>query len=240
MITLITYPKLGPEFSLSPYCCKAAHLLDFSGLPWQREDQNDPRKMPYGKLTAIRTEQGRIIPDTDGIRAYLTEQGTDFQPGLTPAQKAASHALIRMAEDHMYFHLMLDRWEREDVWPVIREKYFHEIPALFRKPVANGLRRSLLRGLHAHGLSRFTQEDRMHRIEQDLAAVTGLVQDHPFLMGDQATLADFSVAPILDAMRLTPVETPLVRRVADDATLGAYIDRVAGASSAKSRMQSAA
>ena len=226
MISLITYPHLGKAFSLSPFCCKAAHLLNYSGVSWRREDQNDPRKMPYGKLPAIRTPDNQIIADTDAIRAYLEKLGTDFQPGLSDTQKAVSVALIRMAEEHLYFHVVLDRWGRDDVWPVIREKYFHEIPGLLRKPIANGLRKTLMRGMNAQGLARYSEEERLARVEQDLKAISDLLWQGPFLMGEQVSLVDFSVAPMLDALRLTPVETPLALRVAGDPILIEYIDRV--------------
>jgi hypothetical protein len=70
MIDLLTYPPMNQQFSASPFCTKAACLLALSGQPWRREDMLDPRKMPYGKLPVIRAE-GRNIPDSDGIRAYL-------------------------------------------------------------------------------------------------------------------------------------------------------------------------
>lgn len=240
MISLITYPPLGKTFSLSPFCCKAAHLLNYAGVPWQREDQNDPRKMPYGKLPAIRTPEHQIIADTDAIRFYLEEQGVDFQPGLSDAQKAVSVALIRMAEEHLYFHIVLDRWGRDDVWPVIREMYFHEIPGLFRKPITNGLRKALMRGMNAQGLARYSEGDRLARVEQDLKAVGDLLWQGPFLMGEHVSLVDFSIAPMLDALRLTPVETPLALRVAGDPILIDYIDRVSKAVTEKTSAQVAA
>ena len=226
MITLMTFPAMGEAFSLSPFCAKAALMLDYAGVEWRREDLNDPRQMPHRKLPAIRTSEGTVVADTDAIRLYLESLGIDFQPGLSDAQKAHSRALIRMAEEHLYFLLVLDRWGRDDVWPVIRDMYFHEIPNLLRKPISNRLRRNLLRGLDAQGLARFSEEERVDRVEQDLKAISDLLWTGPYLMGDRVTLCDLSVAPILNAMRVTPVETDLVRRVAQDPILTEYIDRV--------------
>ena len=226
MITLITYPAMGQSFSLSPFCCKAALMLDYAGVAWEREDTHDPRRLPYGKLPAIRTDTGQIIGDSDRIRLYLEQRGANFHLGLSDVQKAHSRALVRMAEEHMYFHLVLDRWEDPDVWKVIRARYFEEIPFLVRNVVANGLRRNLLGGMKAQGLGRLTAQERLERVEQDLTAVSDLLWQGPFLLGNTVSLADFSVAPILNAMRQTPVETPLALRVAGDPILMDYIDRV--------------
>ncbi|MCE8009719.1 glutathione S-transferase family protein [Aestuariivita sp.] len=226
MIALLTYPPLGHSFSLSPFCAKAALLLDYSGQPWRREDTNDPRTAPYRKLPAIRTAEGRVIGDSDAIRLYLEGLGADFQPGLSDIEKAFSRALIRMAEEHLYFHVVLDRWGRDEVWPTVRQMYFHELPALLRKPISNGLRRSLMRGMDAQGLGRFSPQERLERAEQDLGAITDLLWQGPYLMGATVTLADMSVAPILNAIRQTPVETPFALRVAGDPILTEYIDRV--------------
>ena len=240
MIRLITYPAMGSAFSLSPFCCKAALLLDYADVVWQREDTSDPRRMPHGKLPAIRTPDGQIIGDSDAIRQYLEDRGADFQPRLNDMQKAHSRALVRMAEEHLYFNVMLDRWGRDDVWPVIRELYFKDIPALMRRPIANGLRREVLRGMKSHGLARFTEDERAARVEQDLKAFSDLLWQGPFLMGGHVTLVDMCVAPVLNAMRQTPVETPLALRVAGDALLVDYIDRVTDAVSNVNHMKACA
>jgi glutathione S-transferase len=225
MITLLTYPQSAGQFSLSPFCVKAAFLLNASGLKWRREDINNPGKMPFQKLPVLR-DGTELIPDSDNIRSYLESKGAVFDAGLTDVQKAHARALIRMAEEHLYFHLVLDRWGNDTVWPTIRETYFYEVPAFMRKFVANGLRKSVLRGLKTQGLGRFTAEQRLERIEPDLVAVMALLWENTYLLGDRPTAADFSVGAMLSAIRATPVETPLRRRVSDDAILSAYIDRL--------------
>lgn len=226
MITLVTYPAMGNAFSLSPFCCKAAFMLDYAGVEWQREDSNDPRKAPYGKLPCIKTESGQIIGDSDAICRYLEGQGVDFQNGLNDEQKAVSRAFVRMAEEHLYFHILLDRWEDPKVWRVIRAMYFKDIPAPVRNWIANGLRRTVLNGMSVQGIRRFSPKERLERVEQDLKAVSDMLWRGPFLCGEAVSLVDFSMAPMLNAMRQTPVETPLALRIAGDPILVAYIARV--------------
>ncbi|GGH28026.1 Glutathione S-transferase [Cribrihabitans marinus] len=225
MLTLLTYPSAFGLFSASPFCVKAAYMLKLSGHPWRRSDLLDPRKMPHRKLPVLRTPE-RLIADSDGIRRWLEAQGAEFDAGLSDVQKAQSRALIRMVEDHLYFQVVLDRWGNDAVWPILRDTFFTQVPALIRRPVSNAIRRSVLRGLDAQGVSRFDEGERMDRIESDLEAISAFLWQSPFLMGERPTSADLSVAPMLAAMRATPVETALTRRISGDRLLGDYIDRV--------------
>jgi len=225
MITLITYPAGFGQFSLSPFCVKAGYLLAMSGQSWQREDSSDPRRMPHAKLPVIRTG-GQLIHDTTNIRLYLEQTGVRYDAGLSDCQKAQGVALTRMSEEHLYFHLVLDRWANDDVWPTIRETYFAQIPWIVRKPVTNRIRKALVQGLKTQGLARFSRSERMARVNEDFAALTALLWQNDFLMGAQPSVADLSVAPVLSAMRATPVETELSRRVANDPVLSSYLDRM--------------
>jgi hypothetical protein len=47
-----------------------------------------------------------------------------------------------MAEAHMYFHLVLDRWGNDAVWPTTRDIYFKQIPKLTRLIITSGLRQN--------------------------------------------------------------------------------------------------
>ncbi|MGR3678996.1 MAG: glutathione S-transferase family protein [Paracoccaceae bacterium] len=228
MLTLLTYPGGPNSFSLSPFCVKSAMLLSYAGVPWQREDLTDPRKMPHQELPVLKTEK-RLVPDSDGIRECLEQSGTDFDPGLNAVEKAQARALVRMAEEHLYFHVVQDRWANDRVWAVLRDKFFGSVPSLIRRPVSNGIRKSVLKGLGFQGTGRFSATERRDRIERDLRALSDLLKDRNFLLGDQISSADFSVAPVLLAMRETPARTELRDRVTSDPVFSAYLDRVSHA-----------
>lgn len=225
MLTLLTFQAGYGQPSFSPFCVKSIYMLNASGLDWEREDIHDPRKMPRAKLPVLRTPQG-LVHDSGNITTYLEQQGVDFNAGLSDLDRATAHGFIRMAEEHMYFVQVLDRWERDEVWPILRDDYFTMIPKLLRGIITKGLRKSLLSGIKTQGLGRMTWDERMARIEQDLSAITARLNNAPFLFGDKATLADFSVAPVLGGMRGTPVPTPLSRRIGEDPLLSAYVDRM--------------
>ena len=226
MITLITYDPGFGQPSFSPFCVKAIWLLQAAKVEWQREDSSDPRKTPFSKLPAIRVA-GRVIGDSHNIQTYLEGQGASFWGDLSPQDRAIGHSLIRMAEEHIYFHIVLDRWENGKIWPIIREEYFAGVPGLLRRPITNAIRRNLLKGLETQGIGRFTAAERLDRIEPDLIAITQRLGDDNYLMGDNISLPDYSVAAMLGAITASPLPTPLSERVANDVTLMAYVNRVA-------------
>jgi len=228
MLTLVTYPPAFDQPSASPFCVKAMYLLNLSGLAWQRQDTPDPRNWPKGKLPALWVED-EIIGDSDNIRTWLEQNGTEFDPSLSDLDKATSRAFIRMAEEHMYFHILLDRWGNDAVWPVIRDTFFTGIPSVVRNFVTHRIRRSVLNGMNSQGLGRLTEQERMERVEPDLQAISHRLWQGPFLFGAKPTAADASVAPMLAAMAATPGKTEMSQRVATDEILTGYTARVAQA-----------
>lgn len=225
MLTLVTYPPAFGQPSGSPFCVKALYLLNLSGLPWQRKDTADPRNWPKGKLPALWVDD-EIIGDSDNIRAWLEERGARFDAGLSDLDRATSRAFIRMAEEHMYFHIVMDRWGDKAVWPLVRDTYFAAIPVFLRKVITRGIRRMLLRGMDTQGLGRLTAGERLERIEPDLKAISDRLWHGPFLFGQTPSAADASVAAMLGAMASTPGGTALSRRVQQDVMLVDYMRRV--------------
>lgn len=224
MLTLLTYPGSANTFSFSPYCVKAALLLCFADVTWRRKDKTDPRSMPHQKLPVLKTEQ-KLVPDSDGIRTWLEQKGTDFDPGLTASERAQSRALIRMAEEHLYFHVVQDRWADDRVWPILRSRFFVSVPALIRRPVAHKILKSVLNGLSFQGVSRFSNIERRDQFEIDLKALSDLIFDRGFIAGPAISSTDLSIGPMLQAMCDTPVETELQQRVSGDPVFTNYLNQ---------------
>lgn len=225
MIQLLTFPPAFGLFASSPFCVKAAYLLNMAGVEWEREDVLDPRKTPHGKLPVVRVEK-QLIADSDRIQAYFEAQGHDFDYGLTDLDRANSRAFIRMADEHLYFHIVLDRWGNDAIWPGIRDIYFAEMPPGIRHVIAGGIRKQTLKGLHAQGLGRLSEMQRLERIVPDLDAITMRVRSGTFLFGDVPTSADAAVAPMLAAAAVTPGQTALKAKVRSNEVLMNYIARV--------------
>ncbi len=227
MLTLLMFETHFGEPGSSPFVVKAICLLNMSGQEWQGKIA-DPRKMPKAKLPVLKVDQ-TLIPDSENIRAYLEKQGADFDKGLTDEQRAASRAFIRMAEEHLYFHQVADRWLRDDVWEITRNTIFGMIPKLIRGVIANKIRKSLKAGLYTQGIGRFTEAERAQRVALDLTAIKQQLGDKPFLFGDTPTAADASVCPMLSGIASIPLPTEVSNLIKNDPVLTDYIARMRAA-----------
>ncbi len=166
MLNLLTFPTHFGEPGGSPFAIKAICLLNMSGQEW-KNSQADVRKMPKAKFPVLKVGE-RMISDSENIRAYLEQQGADFDKGLTDSERATSRAIIRMAEEHLYFHLVADRWLRDDTWPITRDTFFGMIPKAMRGFITGKIRKTLRAGLHTQGIGRFTESERAERVAKDL------------------------------------------------------------------------
>ena len=224
MLTLLTFPDHFGQPGSSPFVVKSICLLNMSGQPWQRK-LADVRKMPKQKLPVLKVGE-RLIPDSENIRSYLEEQGAEFDPGLSDSDLAASRAFIRMAEEHLYFHQVADRWLRDDVWAVTRDVIFEAIPKPIRGIISGKIRKKLQAGLYTQGIARFTEAERAERAAKDLNAIKLQLGDKPYLFGNSPTAADASICPMLSGLVSIPLPTEVSNLVKNDAILTDYIARM--------------
>jgi len=224
MLTLLTFPAEYGEPTATPFGVKAICLLNMSGQDWKIGNA-DVRKMPKAKLPVLKVGE-RLIPDSENIRIYLEEQGADFDAGLSDVERAASRAFIRMAEEHLYFHLVADRWLRDDVWPITRDTFFGMIPKPMRGLITGKIRKGLRAGLYTQGIGRFTEAERAGRVAKDLHAIKLQLGDNPYLFGDSPTAADTSVCPMLSGLVSIPLPTEVSNLVKNDSVLTDYIARM--------------
>ena len=226
MIKLTVYPASFDEPTASPFCMKSICMLEAAGLPYEIIETADPRSAPKGKLPFIDVD-GEQIPDSEQIRNYIEMAADiDFDEGLSDRERGISRAIIRMAEEHIYFAIVADRWAEDDNWAYLREAYFNEVPAIIRGFVTKSVRKDALKQLSGQGIGRHSAEERFDRVRRDLISIRDVLGDQDFLFGDRPSSADYSVGPMLRASIVTPVEKPMARFIKSDPILMRYVKKV--------------
>ena len=178
VLTLLTFPGSDHLPTHSPFGMKAMCLLQMSGVSWKPEYITDLTAMPLGRVPVLRADD-RLIPDSHNIQAYLEDHGAKLNDGLSATERAISHALVRMIEDGMRLGLVHDRWLHPDVWPVMRDQFFAQVPEQARETVGEEVRGHVRAGLMSQGIAQFDEADRLL-----IGRVFGLQRlDHPFLRG---------------------------------------------------------
>ncbi len=224
MLTLLTFPGSDGLPSHSPFCVKAMGLLILSGQRWNVEYVHDLATMPLGRVPVLRAD-GRLIPDSHHIQAHLESLGAEFNPGLTPQDRARSHMLIRMVEENLRMGLVHDRWLHPDVWPILSQIFFAPVPDPGRAEIAAQARDQVQAGLISHGIAQFDEADRLARMEHDLNALTLTLGDRPYLFGARPTAADAATVPVLDMILRLPAPTGLRALAQARPSLQAYVTR---------------
>jgi glutathione S-transferase len=218
-------PYLGTPDS-SPFVIKTMILLKLARLAY-REVQGNPFKAPKSLLPYI-VDDGVTVADSSLIRAHLERKyGIDFDVALTPVQKAEAWAIERMCEDHLYFAMLESRWlDRRIFREGLGKHMFGPLPAPVRPLVKSLLTRMNAKRLKGHGLGRHGKEDILALARKDIDALSALIGDKSYLMGETPCGADGFVFGIVTSILTPAVESPLRAAMAARPNLVGYRDRL--------------
>jgi hypothetical protein len=212
MTSLVLY-QFPPGFglrSLSPFCTKLEAYLRLAEVPHE-VGIGDPRQAPKGKLPYVRWD-GSLVGDSQLVlERCQRELGDPLDEGLSDAQRTRGHLLRRTCEDHFYWVLLSVRWIDDAIWnDAYRGVIASVMPAGLRFFLPGVLRKGVRKSLAAHGLGRHEGEVIVGQGEADLDAFERSLDPGGFLLGDTPTSYDCSVFAMLEHLRVTPGEHPLI------------------------------
>ena len=225
MLILRALPGGDGLASQSPFVLKAMGWLNLLGFDWQADYAADIRKQPSGKLPVL--EDGdRVIPDSGAIAEYLQERaGRRLDDGLGARERALSHALVRMVEEHSYFIGVWNRWSEDENFAPVGASIARAVPFPLSRLLPGVIRRNILKQVRAQGVGRMDDALRRQRLAADLDAVEAVLGAGPWLFGEQPRAADLSVAAVLAVILATPKDTPVRREIAERPALADYVAR---------------
>ena len=210
---------------ISPFVTKTEVQLKMAGLPYRKELAR-PDASPKGQMPYI-DDDGEKIADSTFIRAHIERKyGFDFDAGLDLAQRAQAWAIERMIEHHVYWALVGARWIDPDNFAKGPAHFFDDAPAHLRQTLRDDTRARVAENYRIAGLGRHTHDEVIELAARSLSAVSVLLADKPYLMGDRPCGADAIAFGIIAGLLTPYFESALRRRAAQFANLGAYADRM--------------
>lgn len=226
MITLYQYPPGLGLANASPFCLKLETWLRMAALDYTVVNTPDPRKTPMGKLPVIE-HAGRQVADSSCAVAYLEKAcGINLNAQLNPTERAVSHALNRMLEEHSYWALVYYRWLSDKGWSSTRGQFFGDMNAVLQSFVPGMIRKQLRRDAHGHGLSRHSEDEILRRFGEDMRALSDFLGEKPYLGGYQPANVDATAYGFLAQVLLAELETPLAGLTREHDNLVAYTQRM--------------
>lgn len=225
MITLYTF---GPAYGLpdpSPFVMKAEMLLKLAGVEY-RTTPGNMRKAPKGKLPYIE-DDGVRIADSTFIRWHIEKKyGFDFDSNLSAHDQGVAWSVEKLLEDNLYWVMVEARWMHAENFANGPARMFSKIPWPMRKLIVPAILRNIRRSLYGQGTGRHNPQEIAAIAAKGIEALSAILGDRPYLMGDQPCGAD-ATAYAFTAHLLCPLfDTPSRDAAASHPNLVAYADRM--------------
>ncbi|WP_055049166.1 glutathione S-transferase family protein [Devosia sp. A16] len=228
----LTVSTFSPDWGLptsGPFALKLLKWLDLANIPYDHVFEDVPSKGPKGKSPWIEFDGERIGDSEVIIELLARRSGFNIDAGLTEEQRALSHTLRRMLEEH--FHMLLE-WELF-VHPAgieaVRGMAARVAPGIVAAPVAAMICRHFRTQLTARGIARHDAATIAAKGKADLDAIEAILGDKPFLVASHPSMADLSAYGLLGPMAAWPMPTPVADSIKSRPGLLAYLQRVAEA-----------
>ncbi len=211
MLTLRALPPGDGLPSQSPFVIKIMGYLHLLGLDWQADFSADIRKQPHGKLPVLMDGE-RVIADSEAIAHYLEARaGRRLNHGLSAEQEAISLALTRLAEEHLYFLVVWNRWAEPGNFAGLRPGLRRIAPFPMSLILPGLIRRGVLKQVRAQGIGRMSDALRQEKAAADLGVLAQILGDGPWLLGVHPRAVDLAVAPMLAVLAASPADTGIRR-----------------------------
>jgi glutathione S-transferase len=168
-----------------------------------------------------------VVTDSIFIRAYLEKaHGVDSDPGLDARGRATAWAIERMLEDSLYWAIVHFRWVDDENFAKGPAQFFGAVPPPARAGAQDQARQRVAANLHGHGMGRHRREEIADLAARALSALSTMLCDQPYLMGEAACGADATAFAFVAAALCPLFESPLRDAAESHANLVAYCDRM--------------
>jgi glutathione S-transferase len=216
----------GVPFPTSaPFPLKLATWLRMAGIPFEFVLANDPGKGPKGKSPWI--EYGDVrMGDSSLIIEHLAERfGIDLDAQLDAHQWALALSVQRMLEEHYHqcfeHQLFFGRGGPERL-----AEFAGTMPIPLRWLVPTVLKRAFRKQLYERGMGRHSEEVIIAQAKDDLSALSELLGDQAYFLGDQPSSIDACVFGFLGVSLYVEGDNPLYRYGASLENLMRYCERI--------------
>jgi glutathione S-transferase len=223
----IVTPADAAVDSYSPFCLKvrrALYTLGYDFELWQAANPATFKLINESKQVPIMIVDGNVISDSTAILRKLSDMSNRFVPS---DRKLGGQAWLweDYADRALNGYLVAARWASDDNWPTTCSAYFGGAPWFVRKLIAPQLRKKVVSNLVARDVIRSGLSQTWSDFQRVLDFLDAAAPTQAFWVGDELTVADFSLFGQLQGMR-TPLTIKQQAMVEQRTQLTAYLDRV--------------
>ncbi|MCP3978262.1 MAG: glutathione S-transferase family protein [bacterium] len=229
-ITIIQYPGLSRNKTLSGPCGKVHMALALKGQPFEIHNVQTPGQAkkfnPRGRVPSVKFGNEIVVDSSD----ILTEIDRRFpDPPLDPddsLQRTRAKMLEDWGDEVLYFYIVWVRWCQPDNFERMCSEVLSKLPVPVRWIIPSYARRAVVKRLSGQGVGLKGEACVRRELYECLDNVAELLRAGPFLVGDRISRADISVGSMLDQLScelLTPQEAGEIRARPE---IPAWLDRL--------------
>lgn len=225
MITLYQFPASSGLPNPSPFCFKVENYLRMTGEPFEIKHAN-PQKAPKGKLPFI-SDGGTVVADSALIVEHLKKtRGDKLDKDLSAADRALAHVIRRYLEEGTYFCLVYGRWVDDEGFAFAKKDLFGTLPTIARA-IVPGIARGMVKKMaRAQGVSRHAPADIYAMLAADMTALSELLGEKTFFLGESPTSIDATAYAFLAIMLWAPLPAAFGESIKKHSNLVAYCERM--------------
>jgi glutathione S-transferase len=214
-----------PFNTAAPFPLKLDTWLRMAQIPFEFVIANDPSKGPKGKSPWIEYATLRM-GDSSLIIEHLKERfGIDLDAHLDPQQRALALSVQRMLEEHFHqcfeHQLFLGRGAGKRL-----QEFAATMPIPLRWLVPTVLKRTFTKQLYARGMGRHAEEVIIAQGKADLDALSELLGEQAYFLGDRPSSIDACVFGFLGVTLYVAGDNPLYQYAASIENLMRYCERM--------------
>ena len=197
------------QFSTSPFAEKVRRALNYKGIPFDTHEVARARVAegayehvsPTGKFPTIRDGDAVVCDSTDIL--YHLENGYGEPALLPPGSRdaALAHAIEEWADESLYFYEMTMRLTWAHNLDAALDEFAQTLPGVPKPRLRSLIVEAATRLTEAQGVGRKPREQVVRDVERHFRALDGLLDGHPWLVGDSLSIADLAVIAQVNALR---------------------------------------
>lgn len=208
-----------------PFGIKLEACLRMLDVPYERVYEGDNRKGPKRKSPWIQDGEVRM-GDTELVLEHVRKtRGKELDSELSPAERAQSHILRCMFEEHYHQIFEYELVVTNEGFVHLRKLFDGKMPAPILSIVAPLVRRGFRKHLFERGVARHTPEEVAAMGRADVDAVATWLGDREWFVADHPTKVDASALGLLAVSIRSPLATPMCTYARSKPNLVAFVDR---------------
>lgn len=226
MITLFQFHRSWDLPNASSFCMKLETYLRMTHTPYENKFVTNPQKSPKNKLPHIKMD-GITYSDSeliiDDLKARL---GDPLDKNLTQQQKSMAVLIEATCCERLYWYSVYMRWQDDEGWEYVRKTMFEKLPRIPKLFLPGMVRKYMLKQLSCQGTGRHSFEEIKQLGIKNLNAMSEILADKPYFLGDNPTSIDATAFSFLTNIIWTPLNDPIKKHGLSLPNITAYCNRM--------------